>query len=298
MSEETAARRLRHLVEAPEILVAPGAQDALSAMLVEREGFPAVFCGDYNAAAVLLGRPDYGLVSLGEMVGLLERIARAVAIPVIGDAGCGFGNALNVYRTVQEYERAGVAGITIEDQVFPKRCGHMEGKQVVPAAEMVAKVRAAVRARRDPDFVLCARTDAIAVGGMAEAVARGRAYAEAGADLVWADAIPGPEAIARLVREVPCRILVAMIEGGKTPLMRAAELQAFGVSVVLFGLMTLYAAAGAIRDALAHLRRDGTTQAFLDRMITFPDFNALVGLPEMQKLEQEVALPGHGGGPE
>ena len=285
---ETAARRLRRLVEAPEILVAPGAQDALSAMLVEREGFPAVFCGDYNAAAVLLGRPDYGLVSLGEMVGLLERLARAVAIPVIGDAGCGFGNALNVYRTVQEYERVGVAGITIEDQVFPKRCGHMEGKQVVPAAEMVAKVRAASAARRDPDSFLCARTDAIAVGGMAEAVARGRAYAEAGADLVWADAIPGPEAIARLVREVPCRILVAMIEGGKTPLMPAAELQALGVSVVLFGLTTLYATAGAVRDALGALRRDGNTQAVLDRMIPFAEFNALVGLPEVQRLEREL----------
>jgi len=285
---ETAARRLRRLVEAPEILVAPGAQDALSAMLVEREGFPAVFCGDYNAAAVLLGRPDYGLVSLGEMVGLLERLARAVAIPVIGDAGCGFGNALNVYRTVQEYERVGVAGITIEDQVFPKRCGHMEGKQVVPAAEMVAKVRAASAARRDPDSVLCARTDAIAVGGMAEAVARGRAYAEAGADLFWADAIPGPEAIARLVREVPCRILVAMIEGGKTPLMPAAELQALGVSVVLFGLTTLYATAGAVRDALGALRRDGNTQAVLDRMIPFAEFNALVGLPEVQRLEREL----------
>lgn len=290
-SIETTARRLRRLVGAPEILVAPGAQDALSATLVEREGFPAVFCGDYNAAAMLLGKPDYGLVTLQEMVGLLQTITRAVTIPVIGDAGCGFGNALNVHRAVQEYERAGVAGITVEDQVFPKRCGHMAGKQVIPTAEMVGKIRAARSARRDPDFVICARTDSIAVGGMDEAVARGRAYAEAGADLVWADAIPSREAIARLVKEVPCRIFVAMIEGGKTPLMPPAELERLGVSVVIFGLTTLYAAAGAIRDALAHLRRDGTTKAFLDRMITFPDFNALVGLPEMQRLEREFAAP-------
>ena len=288
---ETPARRLRRLVEAPEILVAPGAQDALSAKLVEGAGFPAVFCGDYNAAAVLLGKPDYGLVALPEMLDLLQRLTRAVSIPVIGDAGCGFGNALNVYRTIQEYECIGVAGITIEDQVFPKRCGHMEGKQIVPTAEMVAKIRAARSAQRDPAFVLCARTDAIAVGGMDEAVARGCAYARAGADLVWADAIPSGEAIARLVREVPCRIFVAMIEGGKTPLMTPAELECLGVSVVIFGLTTLYAAAGAIRDALAHLRRDGTTKAFLDRMITFRDFNALVGLPEMQKLEREFAAP-------
>jgi len=290
-SPETPARRLRRLVEAPEILVAPGAQDALSAKLVEGAGFPAVFCGDYNAAAVLLGRPDYGLVSVREMADLFQAITRAVGIPLIGDGGCGFGNALNVYRAVQEYERAGAAGMTLEDQVYPKRCGHMEGKQIVPAAEMVAKIRAVRSAQRDPAFVLCARTDAIAVGGMDEAVARGRAYAEAGADLVWADAIPSRDAIARLVREVPCRIFVAMIEGGKTPLMTPAELERLGVSVVIFGLTTLYAAAGGIRDALAHLRRDGTTGAFLDRMLTFPDFNALVGLPELQRLEQEFATP-------
>src|SRR5574341_1152540 len=201
-------------------------------MLVEREGFPAVFCGDYNAAAVLLGRPDYGLVSLREMADLFQVITRAVSIPLIGDGGCGFGNALNVYRTVQEDERAGVAGMTLEDQAYPKRCGHMEGKQIIPATEMLAKIRAARSAQRDPAFVLCARTDAIAVGGMDEAVARGRAYAEAGADLVWADAIPSREAIARLVKEIPCRIFVAMIEGGKTPLLTPAELERLGVSVV------------------------------------------------------------------
>jgi methylisocitrate lyase len=288
---ETPAQRLRRLVEAPEILVAPGAQDALSAKLVERAGFPAVFCGDYNAAAVLLGRPDYGLVSVREMADLFQQITRSVSLPLIGDGGCGFGNALNVYRTVQEYERAGVAGMTLEDQVYPKRCGHMEGKQIIPIAEMTAKIRAARTAQRDPAFVLCARTDAIAVGGMDEAVARGRAYAEAGADLVWADAVPSREAIARLVQEVPCRVFVAMIEGGKTPLVAPAELERLGVSVVIFGLTTLYAAAGGIRDALAHLRRDGTTEAYLDRMLTFPDFNALVGLPEMQRLEREFAAP-------
>jgi methylisocitrate lyase len=288
---DTPAQRLRRLVEAPEILVAPGAQDALSAKLVERAGFPAVFCGDYNAAAVLLGRPDYGLVSVREMADLFQAITRTVGIPLIGDGGCGFGNALNVYHTVQEYERAGVAGITLEDQVYPKRCGHMEGKQIIPIAEMTAKIRAARAAQRDPAFVLCARTDAIAVGGMDEAVSRGRAYAEAGADLVWADAIPSREAIGRLVQEVPCRVFVAMIEGGKTPLVAPAELERLGVSAVIFGLTTLYAAAGGIRDALAHLRRDGTTEPFLDRMITFSDFNALVGLPEMQRLEQEFAAP-------
>jgi 2-methylisocitrate lyase-like PEP mutase family enzyme len=289
---ETAAQRLRRLVESPEILVAPGAQDALSAKLVERAGFHALFCGDYNAAAVLLGKPDYGFITLPEMVELLQRITRTVSIPLIGDAGCGFGNALNVYRTVQEYERVGVAGITIEDQVFPKRCGHMAGKQIIPADEMVAKLRAANRARRDPAFVICARTDAIATHGLNEAIARGRAYAKAGADLVWADAVPSREDIIRLVKEIPCRIFVALVEGGKTPLMTVTELERIGVSVVICGLMTLYATAAGIRDALNALRQDGSTKNFLDRMITFADFNALMGLPEIQKLEQQFATSG------
>ena len=290
---ETAVQRLRHLVEAPEILVIPGSQDAVSAKLVECAGFSATFCGDYNATAILLGKPDYGLISLQEMVEVLQRITRAVSIPLIGDGGCGFGNALNVYRAVQEYEQIGVAGITIEDQVFPKRCAHMPGKQIIPTAEMVGKIRAAISARRDPAFVICARTDAIATGGVEEAIARGRAYAEAGADLVWPAAFLTREDIVRLVKEIPCRIFVDFAEGGKTPLMSAAELERIGVSVVIFGLMTLYAAAGGIRDALEVLRRDGSPKSFLDRMITFPEFNALMGLPEIQKLEQEPQPQGY-----
>ena len=283
---ETAAQRLRRRVESLRNPCRSWA-DAVSARLVERAGFDAVFCGDYNAAAVLLGKPDYGFINLSEMVELLQRITRVVSIPLIGDAGCGFGNALNVFRTVQEYERVGVAGITLEDQVFPKRCGHMAGKQIIPTEEMVAKIRAAIRARRDPAFVICARTDAIATSGLNEAVARGQAYAEAGADLVWADAILSREDIARLVKEVPCPIFVALIEGGKTPLLSVAELEQIGVSVAICGLMTLYAAAGGIRDALEVLRREGSTRSFMDHMITFQDFNSLMGLPEIQELEQQ-----------
>jgi 2-methylisocitrate lyase-like PEP mutase family enzyme len=289
---ETLARRLRRLVEAPEILVAPGAQEALSAKLVERAGFSAIFVGDYNASAILLGKPDYGLVTLPEMVEVLQWITRAVSIPVIGDMGCGFGNALNVYSAVQEYERVGVAGITLEDQVFPKRCGHMAGKQIISTEDMVAKIQAVISARRDPDLVLCARTDAIAVGGIDEAIARGRAYAEAGADLIWADAILSQEQIARLVKEVPCRIFTAFAEGGKTPVLSAAELQRLGVSVHIFGLSTLYAAAGAMRDVLNVLRRDGYTKNFMDRMMMFPEFSVLVDLPEVQKLEQQLKAKG------
>jgi 2-methylisocitrate lyase-like PEP mutase family enzyme len=173
--------RLRDLVAAPETLVAPGAQDALSAILVEQAGFDAVFVGDYNASAVLLGRPDYGLVTVSEMAQIVRAMTSVTTIPLIADGGCGFGNPLNVMRTVEEYERAGAAGITLEDQVYPKRCGHMEGKQVVSVEEMTAKIAAAVRARRDPDLMIIARTDSIYTGGMDEAVARGRAFAQAGA---------------------------------------------------------------------------------------------------------------------
>lgn len=278
---------LRELVEAQETLVAPGAQDALSAMLVEEAGFDAVFVGDYNASAILLGRPDYGLVTLPEMTGMVRRITSVVDIPLIADGGCGFGNALNVMRTVEAYETAGAAGITLEDQVFPKRCGHMEGKQVVSLDEATAKIRAALKARRDPDLVIIARTDSIYTGGVDEAVRRGRAFAEAGADAFWADAVPTLNDLARLVEEVPLPVQVAMIEGGKTPHSSVAQLQEIGVAIELCGLTTLFAQAGGIRHALATLKCDGITSAAVDRMLIFDDFNRLVGLPEMQELELE-----------
>ncbi len=279
--------RLRQLVAAPGTLVAPGAQDALSAILVEEAGFDALYLGDYNASAVLLGRPDYGLVTVSEMADLVRRITAVVDIPLIADGGCGFGNALNTMRTVEAYESAGAAAVTIEDQVFPKRCGHMEGKQVVPTDEMQAKIRAARRARLDDDLMIIARTDSIYTGGMDEAAKRGRAFADAGADAFWADAVPTLDDLARLVDEVPLPVQVAMIEGGKTPHSTTKQLEEIGVAIELCGLTTLYAAAGGMRHALEVLRRDGITRDALDGMVTFSDFNRLVGLPEMQDLEKE-----------
>lgn len=282
--------RLRELVEALPTLVVPGAQDALSAMLVEQAGFEAVFVGDYNASAVLLGRPDYGLVTLTEMADLVARMTAVTSIPLIADGGCGFGNVLNVMRTVEAYERAGAAGITIEDQVFPKRCGHMEGKQIVSVEDMVAKIGAARAARSDQSLMLIARTDSIYTGGMDEAVARGKAFAAAGADAFWADAVPSLEDLARLVAEVPLPVQAAMIEGGKTPHSSTAQLQEIGVAIELCGLTTLYAAAGGILAALKALRQDGITSASVERMVTFDDFNALVGLPELQDLERRFGV--------
>lgn len=281
------ARRLRELVEAPGLLVVPGAQDCLSAMLVEEAGFDAFFYGDYNAAAVLLGKPDYGLVTVTEMAEAVRRMTAVVRIPLIADAGCGFGNPLNVMRAVAEYERAGVAAVTIEDQVYPKRCGHMEGKQVVATAEMEARIRAALRARENPDLMIIARTDAIATDGLDAAVERGKAYAAAGADAFWADAVATLDDLARLVRDVPLPVQVAMIEGGKTPHTRSADLERIGVAIELCGLTTLYAQAGGIRRALEALRRDGITTAALDTMVPFAQFNDFIGLAQMQALERE-----------
>jgi 2-methylisocitrate lyase-like PEP mutase family enzyme len=287
----SASRRLRELIAAPATLVVPGAHDALSATLVEREGFDAVFVGDYNASAVLLGQPDYGLVTVAEMVDVARRITRVSSLPLIADAGAGFGNVLNVVRTVEEYQELGAAGMTIEDQVFPKRCGHMEGKQVIPAAEMEAKIRAAVHTRADADFVIIARTDTIATDGLEEAIERGRRYADAGADVFWPDAVPSVDALERLVAEVPLPLQLGIVEGGKTPHLNVKTLTELGVAIALCGVTTLYAMAGGIQAVLRALRDDGDTKSVLDRLLTFPEFNALVGLPAMQALERELAPP-------
>jgi 2-methylisocitrate lyase-like PEP mutase family enzyme len=287
----TPARRLRELIAAPQALVVPGAQDALSALLVESEGFEAVFVGDYNASAVILGKPDYGLVTVNDMVDIARRITRVTTIPLIADAGAGFGNVLNVVRTIEEYEELGAAGVTIEDQVFPKRCGHMEGKQVIPAADMEAKIRAAVRTRQDADFVIIARTDTIATDGLDEAIERGRRYADAGADVFWADAVPSVEDLQRLIAEQPLPVQLGIVEGGKTPHLNTTTLTELGVAIALCGVTTLYAMAGGIRAVLQTLRDNGDTKPVLDRLISFGDFNALVGLPGMQQLERELAPP-------
>ena len=286
------AGRLRELIRAPGTLVVPGAQDAISALLVEQEGFDAVFVGDYNGSAVLLGRADFGLVTLEEMASLIGRVAAATSLPVIGDAGCGFGNPLNVMRTVESYQRAGAAGMTLEDQVYPKRCGHLEGKAVIPLDDMLVKLRAARRASADPDFVLVARTDSISTHGLDEAILRGQRFAEAGADVFWADAVATFDDLKRLVDEVPLPVQVAMIEGGRTPPATTSQLEDLGVAVELCGLTTLYAAAGGIREVLRALRRDGDTRGVVDRMITFDEFNDLVGLPALLALDRDLAEGG------
>ena len=290
LNRPPAARpRLRELLARPEPLVAPGAYDALSARLVEQAGFDVVYMTGFGTTASLAGRPDVGLLTGTEMVDNARRIAAAVDVPVIADADTGYGNAINVVRTVQAYEQAGVAGIHIEDQVMPKKCGHMSGKAVIGADEMAGKIRAAVAARRDPDFVLIARTDAAAVEGLDAAVARARAYAEAGADLLFVEAPTSEEDIARVAGELRdvAPLVFNWAEGGKTPPLSLARMTELGFSLVIYPIGTLLAATTGIRALLATLKRDGIPS--LDGLPSFGEFTDLIVLPEIQELEQRFA---------
>src|SRR3954468_2533390 len=256
---DTGAAGLRALLERGEPVLAPGAYDGLSARLVERAGFPAVYMTGFGASASLLGRPDVGLVSFDEMAGHARRLVQAVEVPVIADADDGYGNPLNVMRTVNEYEAAGVAALHIEDQVAPKRCGHMDGKDVIDAAEMVEKVRAAVEARRAPDLVIIARTDARAVEGLDAALDRARRYRDAGADLLFVEAPESEsdvERVADALRDVP--LLFNWAEGGKTPPMPLPRLRELGFRIVIFPIGALLVAARAIRELTQTLIEHGT----------------------------------------
>jgi methylisocitrate lyase len=278
----------KKLVFDKEILVLPGAYDSLSAKIAEQAGFRAVTLGGYPASGSLLAKPDVSLLTLTEMVNHARYIAEAVDIPLFVDGDTGHGNVTNVARTVREFERAGVAGLFIEDQVFPKRCGHMEGKQVIPADEMVVKLKAAVDARIDADLVIMARTDSFAVCGIDEAIERGNRFAEAGADLVFIEAPPSVEDMRRICREVKAPMLANMVEGGKSPILTAGELEEIGYSVATFPLSALYAAAYGVRAVMEALHKTGTTAGIMDKMILFHEFNQLVGLDTVR--EQEARL--------
>lgn len=282
--------QLRRLLAGPDVVLAPGAYDALSARLIEEAGFPAVYMTGFGTSASLLGRPDVGLLTMPEMVDNARRIVEAVGVPVIADADTGYGNPINVIRTVRAYERAGVAAIHIEDQVAPKKCGHMEDKHVIPADEMVEKIRAAAAARHSPDFVLIARTDARAVEGLDAALERARRYREAGADVLFVEA-PQSEAeietIARAFPDVP--LLFNWAEGGKTPPVDLDKLRAWGYRLAIFPISALLTATRAIRETLAEIKRAGTPIAILERFPTFREFTDFIGLPEIRELEQRFS---------
>jgi 2,3-dimethylmalate lyase len=278
--------RLRELLAAGPV-VAPGAYDALTARLVEQAGFDVVYMTGFGSTASLIGRPDVGLLTGSEMVDNARRIAAAVDVPVIADADTGYGNAINVVRTVQLYEQAGVAGLHLEDQVNPKKCGHMTGKAVIETAEMVGKIRAAVAARRDPDLVLIARTDAAAVEGLDAAITRARAYADAGADVLFVEAPTSEDDIARVADELKglAPLVFNWAEGGRTPPIPLDRIAGLGFSLVLYPIGTLLAATAGVRALLETLRADGTPLAAMSGLPTFDGFTDLIGLPEVHDLE-------------
>jgi 2,3-dimethylmalate lyase len=280
-------RRLRELLAGDELILAPGAYDAMSARQVEAAGFPAVYMSGFGVTASLLGRPDVGLLSMTEMAQAARRIVAAVDVPVIADADTGYGNAVNVIRTVQEYEAAGVAALHLEDQVTPKRCGHMTGKQVVPAGEMVGKVKAAVAARQDPDLVLIARSDAVAVEGVQAGIDRVLRYREAGADLLFLDALPSLDAIEQVgVALAGEPVLFSWGEGGLTPPTTLDQLRGWGFRVVIFPVAALLASVSATRAVLARIGADGTPAGAMADLPRLPDFFGLIGLHEIDQLGQ------------
>jgi 2-methylisocitrate lyase-like PEP mutase family enzyme len=289
-SDGSGRRSLRTRIEAGEMVLAPGCYDALGARLVEEAGFAAAYMTGFGTAAGRLGRPDIGLLTLPEMVDNARRIVQAVEIPVIADADTGYGNPINVIRTVREYEAAGVAAIHLEDQVMPKKCGHMEDKQLIEAEEMAAKVRAAVAARRSDEFLIIGRTDARAVEGLEGALARGRLYREAGADALFVEAPQSREEIetvARTFEDVP--LLFNYAEGGKTPAVDHEFLRRLGFSIVIFPLSVMLAATRAVGSVLARIKADGTPVNVLGELPGFHEFLEFIGLPEVQQLEQRFA---------
>lgn len=269
-----------------EIVVAPGVFDAWSALLAERAGFEAVYLSGASIAYTRLGRPDIGLVSLTEVVDTLGCIRERVSLPIMVDADTGFGNALNVRRTVTLLERAGASAIQLEDQTSPKRCGHLDGKSLITAAEMAGKIRAALDARASGDTLIVARSDAVAVEGVEPALERAEAYREAGADVLFIEALRSPDDMRRATGRFAGRapLLANMVEGGKTPLLPAGELQALGFSIVIFPGGLVRALSRTANDYFASLNATGSTAAFLDRMLDFSELNALIGTPEMLDL--------------
>lgn len=281
----------RQYVRGPEIVMIPGVADPLCAKLAQQAGFKAVFLSGYAASAALLGAPDVGLLTMTEMVECARRIADAVDLPVFADGDNGHGNATNVTRTMRQFEQAGVAAIFFEDQVAPKRCGHMSGKQVIPAGEMTAKIRAAVDARSDGDLLIMARTDALAVNGMEDALERMHRYLEAGADMSFIESPESVEQMQRITHEIAAPNMANLVPGGKTPILTARQLQELGFAVAAYPTMLTYSMARAAERALEHLQSRGTMAGLEDSMMDFGEFNRLIGLDQLRAHESTLYGP-------
>jgi len=295
--EERKTARFRRLLKEKDFLLIPGAFNALSARLIEQAGFEAVYVSGAAVAGNFVGVPDIGLTTLTEVLENARNIVSATGLPVLCDADTGFGNAINMLRTVREFENAGVAGIQIEDQVMPKKCGHTEGKLLISREEMVQKIRAAVDARRDPDFTLVVRTDAIAVTGLEDALERAQAYRDAGGDVLFVEAPRTVEEMRRITRTVKGLHLANMVEGGgKTPILPPAELKEMGYRMAIYPVSAWMASIKAIQEVLAALREEGTTARFAPRMVSFREMFEVVGRSAYESLEKKYAGPAGEGG--
>jgi carboxyvinyl-carboxyphosphonate phosphorylmutase len=283
MSATTAA--LRRLLQQPGIIVAPGAYDCLTAKLIEREGFPAVYMTGGGTAVTRVGKPDLGSTTMSEMLDSARAITSTIAVPLIADADTGYGGALNTYRTIREYEKAGVAALHIEDQAFPKRCGHLDGKEVVSIPEMVTKIRAACDARTDDDFVIIVRTDALAVTGIDDTRRRCVAFAEAGADVLFVEALRTQEEIDRVRREIDLPLLYNFVEHGKSPLIPVPELEALGFKMVIFPGSIMLSVCTLAQRILRAIRERGTTASLTGEMVSVVEFFNLMGMQELLELD-------------
>ena len=274
------------LADRNKILVLPGVFDALSAKIAEHVGFEAMFQTGYGSSAALLGMPDYGLLNSGETVDNAMRIIRAVSVPVLVDADTGYGNPLNVWRLVRDLESLGAAGIFLEDQVWPKRCGHMRGKDVIAKDEYISKLKAALEARQSKDFIIVARTDARAPIGLDEAIERGKAYRKAGADVIFVEAPRSVEELKKVADEIDAPLVANMIEDGVTPNLSASELLQLGYRIAVFPLSAIYSATFAMRQVLTELKNTGATKEGRSIMVTFKDFNQFMDLDHFANLEK------------
>ncbi|MGZ8424552.1 MAG: isocitrate lyase/PEP mutase family protein [Candidatus Binatia bacterium] len=279
------AEMIRRALATHGQLIMPGVYDALSAKIAARAGFEVTFITGYSLSATLLGEPDFGLLTQTEVVSAAQRICSVIDIPVIVDADTGYGNAINVIRTVQDLIRAGAGGMFLEDQVWPKRCGHMRGKQVIPLEEQLNKLRAAVEAKGQNDFFIVARTDSRQALGLNEAITRGIAFKNAGADAVFIEAPESKEEMREIAKHVKGHLVANMLERGVTPLMGPGELKELGFDLVVWPLAPLYSVAKSLTDVYATLRREGSTLSILDRLMPFDEFNGIVGLNEKYLLD-------------
>lgn len=281
----TKAELIRRALATHGQLIMPGVYDALSAKIAARAGFEVIFITGYSLSATLLGEPDFGLLTQTEVVSAAQRICSVVDIPVIVDADTGYGNAINVIRTVEELIRAGAGGMFLEDQVWPKRCGHMRGKQVIPLEEQLNKLRAAIEAKGQNDFFIVARTDSRQALGLDEAIKRGIAFKNAGADAVFIEAPESKAEMREIAKQVKGHLVANMLERGVTPLMGPEELKELGFDLVVWPLAPLYSVAKSLTDVYTTLRNEGSTISILDRLMPFDEFNGIVGLNEKYVLD-------------